>query len=92
MRQLQALCVLVCNQQHFLCGRLCCLIGVLANIGREEKSVFFSCVLCCSLASEPEEPRRALESALRPGTLHIRPIGPFMYYESGPRRLACEDV
>lgn len=47
VRQLLALCVLGCNQQHFLCGLLCSLIGVLANNrGREEKCVSFpaSCV------------------------------------------------
>lgn len=36
-----ALCVLGRNQLHFLCGRLCSLIGVLANNrGKRRKSVF----------------------------------------------------
>ncbi len=61
VRQLLALCVLGCNQQHFLCGLLCSLIGVLANNrGREEKC-FFSCFLCCSLASKLEMHRCGLE-------------------------------
>lgn len=63
VRQLQALCVLGCNQQHFLCGRLCSLIGVLANNrGREKERVSSaaSCVAAC-MASELEKPRSGLE-------------------------------
>lgn len=66
VRQLQALCVLGCNQQHFLCGRLCSLIGVLANNrGREKERVSSaaSCVAAC-MASELEKTHSGLEAAL----------------------------
>ena len=80
VRQLLPLCVLGCNQQHSLCGLLCSLIGVLANHRGREGKCFFSCVLCCSLASELEEPGCGLEPRCDPGALHIGYIRPSIYH------------
>lgn len=65
VRQLLALCVLGCNQQHFLCGLLCSLIGVLANNrGGEEERVSFPASCVAAWPQSSEEPSLWFGAAL----------------------------
>ena len=87
-----ALCVLGCNQQRFLCGLLCSLIGVLANNrGREEECVSFPASCVAAAASELEEPLLWFGAALGALALYTSAASnPSIYYISVcPRVTMC---